>query len=239
MLTFALAASSSAPHPDRLQAQAVDALRASLSAALGSYGWGDATWGILVRSLDTKETLFEVNPEVPLAPASNVKLLTSAAALHVLGPEYRFLTYVLTDGVVEDGVVRGDLVLYGTGDPGISDRFYRRRDEVLHRLIDHLETAGIHTITGDVVADASFFPGPLRNEGWDQRDLNEHFTAAVSALSYNENVVSFRIAPGPVGEAPEVQTIPAPSALEVVNRAKTVVGRARPRLAILRTPWSL
>ena len=233
-LIFVLAVGLFAHNPDRLYAQSVDALRTSLSAALESYGWDDATWGVLVRSLDTNETLFEINPDAPLAPASNVKLLTSAAALHILGPEYRFLTYVLTDGVVEDGVVHGDLVLYGTGDPGISDRFYRRRDEVLHRLIDQLEAAGIHTITGDLVADASFLPGPLRNEGWDPRDLNEHFTAAVSALSYNDNVVSFRLAPGPVGEAPEVQTIPAPSGLEVVNAAETVVGRARPRLAILR-----
>ena len=231
---FALAVGLSAGLPDRLHAQDFDALRTSLTATLGTRGWGDATWGVLVRSLDTKETLFEINPDTPLAPASNVKLLTSAAALHVLGPDYRFVTYVLTEAVVEDGVVHGDLVLYGTGDPGISGRFYRRKDEVIRRLIDQLEAAGIHTITGDLVADASFLPGPLRSEGWDPRDLNEHFTAGVSALSYNENVVSFRIAPGPVGDAPTVQTIPTPSGLEVVNTARTVVGRARPRLAILR-----
>lgn len=220
--------------PPRLYAQEIETLRANISDALGMYGWGEATWGVMIRSLDTNETLFELNPDTPLAPASNIKLLTSAAALHVLGPDYRFLTYVLSDGVVEGGVVHGDLVLYGTGDPGISDRFYRRKDDVLQLLIDQLEAAGIHTITGDLVADASFFPGPLRNEGWESRDLNEYFTAAVSALSYNENVVSFRITAGTVGGPPDVQTIPAPSGLDVVITAETVVGRARPRLAILR-----
>ena len=185
-------------------------------------------------SLDTNDTLFAIGQDEPLAPASNVKLLTTAAALHVLGPDYRFRTWLLADGPVVDGVLDGDLVLYGTGDPGISDRFYGRKDEVFQRLVDELELAGIHTITGDLVADASFLPGPLRDEGWDPRDLNEHFTAAVSALSYNENVVSFRIRPSAVGEAPRVETVPPHSALDVIVTAETVADRVRPRIAILR-----
>lgn len=185
-------------------------------------------------SLDTGDTLFAVDPDVPLQPASNAKLLTSAAALHVLGPEYRFRTWVVSGADVEDGVLLGDLVLYGTGDPGISDRFYRTKDEVFHRLVDQLEAEGIQTVAGDLIADASYLEGPLRDAGWDRRDLNEHFTAGVSALSYNENVVSFRIQPGSAGSPPVVETVPPHSALVVENIAQTVTGRARPRLAILR-----
>lgn len=214
--------------------QDVDLLRARLTEAFGTYGWGAAKWGALVVSLDTNDTILAMEPTAPMAPASNIKLLTTAAALHVLGPEYRFRTWLLADGPIEDGVLRGDLVLYGTGDPGISARFYGSRDEVFHRLVDQLEIAGVHTVTGDLVADASFLPGPLRDEAWDHRDLNEHFTAAVSALSYNENVVSFRIRPGVVGAPPRVETVPPHSALEVENTAETVAGPARPRLAILR-----
>jgi len=217
-----------------VQAQEVGELQTRLRDAFGSYSWGDARWGVLVVSLDSNDTLFAISPDSTLTPASNMKLLTTAASLHVLGPEYRFRTYLLSDGMVQNGVLRGDLVLYGTGDPGISDRFYGSKDEVFQRLIDQLELSGIHTIAGDVVADASFFPGPLRDPGWEPRDLNEHFTAGVSALSYNENVVSFRIQAGPVGTRPEVETIPAHSALEVINTAEVVAGRARPRLAILR-----
>jgi D-alanyl-D-alanine carboxypeptidase/D-alanyl-D-alanine-endopeptidase (penicillin-binding protein 4) len=226
-----LAVSSS---PGSVSGQDVERLQDRLTDAFGTYSWGDAQWGAMVLSLDTGDTLFALSPDSALSPASNVKLLTSAAALHVLGPEYRFRTWLLSDGVVEDGVLQGDLVLYGTGDPGISDRFYVSKDEVFQRLIDDLDGAGIHTIAGDVVADASFLPGPLRGNGWEQRDLNEHFTAGVSALSYNENVVSFRIQAGSVGQPPLVETIPGHSALEVVNTAETVTGRARPRLAILR-----
>lgn len=229
-----VAAQSVEPAPLALGGQDIEALRAELVAAFGSYTWGGAEWGALVTSLETGDTLFAIAPDQALAPASNVKLLTSAAALHVLGPEYRFRTWLLSDAAVENGVLEGDLTLYGTGDPGISDRFYGRKDEVFQRLIDELELAGIHTIAGDLVADASFLPGPLRDAGWDPRDLNEHFTAAVSALSYNENVVSFRIRPGPIGEAPLIETVPPHSALEVELTAETVVDRPRPRLAILR-----
>jgi D-alanyl-D-alanine carboxypeptidase/D-alanyl-D-alanine-endopeptidase (penicillin-binding protein 4) len=216
-------------------AQEVEALRDRLEGALATYPWGDADWGVLVVSLDTGDTIFAVEPEAALAPASNVKLLTTAAALQVLGPEYQFRTWVLADGEIVDGTLRGDLVLYGTGDPGISDRFYGSKEEVFHRLVDQLEAEGIRAVTGDLVADASFFPGPLRDPSWDRRDLNEHFTAAISALSYNENVVSFRIRSGAAGESPRVETVPPHSALEVVNDAEMVAGRARPRLAILRS----
>jgi len=215
-------------------ARQVAELRDQLTDAFGGAGWGDATWGVMVVSLDAGDTLFAIAPDSALTPASNLKLLTTAAALRVLGPDYRFRTYLLTDGEVVDGVVQGDLVLYGTGDPGISDRLYSSKNEVFLRLIDQLQDLGIHTVTGDLVGDASFLPGPLRPEGWDPRDLNDHFTGAVSALSFNENVVSFRIVAGRTGEPPNVHTIPDHSGLEVVNNAETVVGRARPRLAILR-----
>lgn len=217
-----------------LRAQDVEQLQTDLVETFDTYSWGDARWGALVYSLDSGDTLLAIAPDSALAPASNLKLLTTAAALHRLGPDYRFHTYVLSDAPVRNGVLQGDLTLYGTGDPGISDRFYGRKDEVFQRLIDDLEAAGITEIDGDLIADASFFPGPLRDEGWERRDLNEHFTAGISALSYNENVVSFRIRPGQVGAPPRVETVPPHSALEVDNTAETVSGRARPRLAILR-----
>jgi D-alanyl-D-alanine carboxypeptidase/D-alanyl-D-alanine-endopeptidase (penicillin-binding protein 4) len=208
-------------------------LRSRIAASFGG-GWRTAQWGVSVVSLDTGDTLFAMDPDAPLAPASNLKLLTTAAALQILGPEHRFRTYLLTDGEVVDGVLHGDLVLYGTGDPGISDRFYRRKDEIFHRLIDELEAAGIRSVSGDLVGDASFFEGPLRPPGWDARDLNDHFSAAVSALSFNENVVSFRVVAGAPGQAPTVHSIPDHSGLEVVNHARTIASGSRARVHILR-----
>lgn len=225
--TDGVASATSAASPATL------ALRDGLDRLLLGSSWRDAEWGVLVVSLDRGDTLYAVNPDAPLAPASNVKLLTTAAALETLGPDYRFLTYLMTDGVVTDGVLHGDLILYGTGDPGISNRFHGRRDAVFHGLIDELEELGIREVRGDLVADASFLPGPLRPEGWDPRDLNDHFSAAVSALSFNENVVSVRIVPSAVGLPPTVQTIPDHAGMDVLNVAETVAGR-QPRVAVIR-----
>jgi D-alanyl-D-alanine carboxypeptidase/D-alanyl-D-alanine-endopeptidase (penicillin-binding protein 4) len=209
-------------------------LQNRLTTAFEGGGWRAATWGVSIVSLDSGDTLFTIEPDTPLSPASNLKLLTTAAALEILGPEYRFRTYLLADGDVVDGVLHGDLVLYGTGDPGISDRFFRGKDDVFHRLIDELEELGIHTVTGDLVGDASFLAGPLRPAGWDARDLNDYFSAPVSALSFNENVVSFRVVAGLPGEPPEVHTIPDNSGLEIINNARTVAGATRGRVHILR-----
>ena len=220
--------------PAQLSSGQPDALRAGLDRLIGTPSWRNADWGVLVVSLDHGDTLYAVNPHTALAPASNAKLLTTAAALQALGPEYRFLTYVMTAGSLEDGVLHGDLILYGTGDPGLSSRFHARRDEVFHQLIDQLGAAGIREVRGDVVADASFLPGPLRPGGWDPRDLNDHFTAPVGALSFNENVVSMRIVPADrVGVPPTVHTIPDHASMEVVNLAETVSGRS-PRVALVR-----
>ena len=221
--------------PQRASGQEVRRLRSDLESILGNFQSRGATWGVLVTSMDQGDTLFAVGPDSALAPASNLKLLTTAAALRELGPEFRFQTFLLTEGVVENGVLHGDLVVYGTGDPGISDRFYLEKDGVFHLLVDQLSEVGIHSITGDLIADASHLPGPLRPDGWDMADLNDHFAAGISALSYNENVVSFRVvAAGRGGEPPEIHTVPPNAGLDVENVAETVAGSARPRLAILR-----
>lgn len=220
--------------PRQADAQEIESLRERLDALFGNTTWRGATWGVMVRSLDTGDTLYAIEAGEPLAPASNLKLLTTAAALRMLGPDYRFRTYLLTQGTIRNGVLHGDLVLYGTGDPGISDRFYRTKNEVFDLLIDQLLALGVHTVTGDLVGDASFLPGPLRPPGWHPSDLNDGFTGAVSALSFNENVVSFRVVPGAVGTTPTVYTVPDHAGLEIVNTAQTVASDARPRLAILR-----
>ncbi len=216
-------------------ADAVRRLDQDLQTFLSTYRWRSAHWSVLVVSLDTGDTLFARAPDSLQAPASNLKLLTTAAALERLGPDYRFRTYLLTDGTVRDGVLDGNLIVYGTGDPGISDRFYNSKTEVFDELVSQLTALGVHTVTGSLVADASYLPGPLRPRGWDPRDLNDYFTAPVSALSFNENVVSFRVEAGPrAGVPPIVQTIPDHSGLDIQNDALTVRGAAIPRLAIVR-----
>jgi len=213
---------------------AVEALQEELSQILGTGQWPATQWSVLVVSLDQGDTLFARDPRQLLSPASNMKLFTTAAALWYLGSGFRYHTFLLAGGGVEDGLLNGDLILYGTGDPSISSRFYATRTQIWERLALQLESAGIREIRGDVVGDASFFTGPTRPPGWEEKDLSDWFAAPISALSFNENVVTLRVAAGSSGIAPTVHTIPEESGAPIENHGLTVSTQPRPRLAIYR-----
>ena len=159
-----------------------------------------ASWSALAVSLDHGDTLFLRRPDARLAPASNIKLFTTAAALRVLGPSFRFRTFVLATAPPSDGVVEGDLILYGTGDPGLSDRFVRGEGP-LERLADRVQAQGVHLIRGDLIADGSFLNGQARSPEWPVDDLDDWYAAPVRGLSFNENLVTLRLrVAGEVGD---------------------------------------
>ena len=227
--TVSLEAVRPAPRPP--PGPNVLALRQDISALLSTPSLRSAEWSVLVVSLEERDTLFALDESRPLAPASNMKIATTAAALHFLGPFFRYKTFVFADGPVENGVLRGNLILYGTGDPGISDRFYRNRTDVFEAFADQIAEAGITRVEGAVVGDATYFSGPELGPEWNQRDLNEWFAAPVSALSFNENIVTLQILPSArLGFPPRIETIPFGFPLDVSNLAETVAGRPRPNL---------
>ena len=213
------------PGPDVLT------LRRDLSALLNTQSLRRAEWSVLVVSLEKGDTLFARDEDRFLAPASNMKIATTAAALHFLGPLFRYQTFVYADGPIENGILRGDLILYGTGDPGISERFYRNRTDVFETFANEIAEAGITCIEGAVIGDATYFSGPELGPEWDPRDLNEWFAASASSLSFNENIVTLQILPSArLGFPPRIETIPFGFPLDVSNQAETVVGRPRPNL---------
>ena len=183
--------------PPRPPGPEVEALRRDLSGFLDGTRLRSAEWSVLVVSLDQGDTLFARNESLLVTPASNIKVVTTAAALHFLGPSFTYQTFLLGDGPVKEGHLRGDLILYGTGDPGISDRFFRSRTRVFENLAEQLAAEGITHIDGAIVGDATYFSGPDLGPEWDPRDLNERFAAPASALSFNENIVTLRITPQP------------------------------------------
>lgn len=193
--------------------------------------WPGSRWSVLAISLDRGDTLFEHGAHNPLAPASNMKLVTTAAALHHLGPDFRYQTFLLADGPVVDGHLQGDLILYGTGDPGISSRFYRTDTVVFELLVDQLIARGITTVDGKVMGDGTFFRGPELGPGWNPKDFNDWFAAPVSGLSFNENIVALRVEAGAsVGARPIVHVLPDHGVFLMDNFARTVDARPRPML---------
>jgi D-alanyl-D-alanine carboxypeptidase/D-alanyl-D-alanine-endopeptidase (penicillin-binding protein 4) len=182
-----------------------------------------AQWGIEVRDASTGQTLYARNAGRRFIPASNLKLIVSAAAAHHLDPEFRFRTGLYAAGPVRDGVLEGDLVLYGRGDPMISARYFPSRTAVFEMLADSLRARGIRRISGGIVADESWFDNDYVRPDWDTYDLLWWYGAPVGALGFNDNSIDFRIEPGAgVGSRPRITGQPESGAYTLENAARTV-----------------
>ncbi len=207
------------------QADSLGSLQARLSNHLAHPKFDAAAWGVKVVSLDSGKTLFEQNAQKLLKPASNAKLYTGALVLDRLGPGFRIKTSLLAAARPDkSGTVRGDLVVFGRGDPTFAARF---RDgshtNLLLPLADALAAAGVKRIQGDLVGDESFFRGPPTGSQWAADDLQYYYGAEVSALTVEDNTVDLVFRPGSVVGAPcRITTLPATDYLRFDNRTRTV-----------------
>jgi D-alanyl-D-alanine carboxypeptidase/D-alanyl-D-alanine-endopeptidase (penicillin-binding protein 4) len=211
------AVSTSAP-------RTVEELRARISEVLRRPELAPALVGLKVASLETGRTLYEENADKLLRPASNMKLYTVAAALDRLTPDYRFTTSVYAPARPDTtGTVRGDLIVYGRGDPSIAARFnngdYTR---AIDELAARIQAAGVKHVEGDLVGDESYFTGAPFGTGWTWDDLTWYFGAEVSALSVNDNALDLFVKPGAsVGAQCIVTTGPPTPLVTIANRATT------------------
>lgn len=211
-----------------LETAPVLALRANLAEVVDHPARRTERWSILAVSLDRGDTLFARSPDQSLAPASTMKLLTTAAALEHLGGEHRFTTYMLADGPIRDGVLHGNLYLYGTGDPTLGTRFAERPAPALLALADTLQQLGVREIRGDIVGDGSYFTGSGSGEGWQPAYMNAWYASPAGALTVHENLVRVEVAPGPAGEPPALSFVPGGAGVAVRNEAVSGGGgRAR------------
>ncbi len=212
-------------------------LRNDIEGMIRSPGWSSDQWSVTIVSLTRGDTLFSHGPDVALAPASTMKLFTTSAALYYLGPDFRYTTFLLGDGKVESGVLHGNLIMYGTGDPTFSGRF-GRFDAVFKEFADSLVAQGISKIDGDVVGDASYFPGRNSGIGWEHDYIGASYAVASSALSLTENLINLRITPGEVGSPPTISAVPGGSDLGIQNNA-TTVARGRSSIVASRADYEM
>ena len=203
---------------------------AALSSDLGrmlSAKTRNGQWGVMVVSLSRGDTLFAASPDAPMVPASTMKTFTAALALERLGPDHAFSTDVLRDGALgPDGVVHGNMILRGDGDPALSSRFVRGGpDAPMDMLARFVAGAGVKRVTGDLIADASGMEGRRIPDGWLSRYAGASYAAPFSALSLNENMVVVGVHPAKGGA--QVRLEPATSGLTIVSSVRTVPGRGQ------------
>jgi D-alanyl-D-alanine carboxypeptidase/D-alanyl-D-alanine-endopeptidase (penicillin-binding protein 4) len=206
-------------------------------------------WGIEVVSLATGQTLYSQNADKLFTPASNTKLFTTAAALALIGADYKFRTTIETIGTLDRyGRLNGDLVLVGRGDPNLSGRELpydlrtQRNDDpiqALETLADALVQKGVKFIDGDIVADDSYFAFERYGEGWSQDDLVWADGAPVSALTINDNVVFVNILPADrPGEKAFVSVKPFAEYYHLDNRIITTPAGTGRKFFVNREPGS-
>lgn len=205
---------------------------ARVSAILAAKQLQGVQVGVLVVDLGSGQTLFARNADTALIPASNTKLITTAAALELLGPKFNFTTQLYLRGKQAGKTLHGDVVVVGSGDPSFSGRFYDGdATKVLAQWARALFLQGVERVTGDLVLDTSAFSGPAIHPGWPRDQLQHWYCAPVDALNLNDNCVDVSLRPGRVGGAARYSLVPG-GYFRVTNQMKTV-GRGK------HAPWVL
>lgn len=192
------------------------ALPPAVAVALRTAGVPPSAVGVWVREVGGAQPLLAVNARTPLNPASVMKLLTTAAALDLLGPAYTWKTEALIAGQISDGVLTGDLHLRGSGDP-------RLTIDALWLWLRELRARGLREIRGDLVLDRSLFDlGTPDPGGFDGQPLRA-YNVIPDALLLNFKALQLTFVPG-AGQRVTVLSDPLPTQLEVVSQIRAAEG---------------
>ena len=183
----------------------------------------NAHWGVLIRSLKTGETVYSRNEKKMFMPASNMKLFTTSSAMMVLGPEYRFTTRLVTTGTVKDSLLKGDLIIVGSGDPTISGRYNDGKvTETFEQWADSLRANGIKEISGNIIGDDNCFDEEFYGSGWSADYETDYYAAQISGISFNDNCVDFRVVPSAkIADVCSLSWTPNTKYVNVINQTVT------------------
>jgi D-alanyl-D-alanine carboxypeptidase/D-alanyl-D-alanine-endopeptidase (penicillin-binding protein 4) len=241
-LWLALSASGCASHQRPAAAPtagpAVQALQRDLDRTFGAPALDRTLWAVVVESAASGDPIYRLNPTKLVMPASNMKIVTLAASAERLGWDYRFETKLYATGPIERGVLQGDLVVVGTGDPTINGRGGDPR-RVFLDWASRLKASGITAIDGRVVGDDRAFGPEGLGRGWAWDYLADGYAAKVSALEYNEDLVRIVVRPGAaVGAPASIDVRPGGSGLAVDNAVTTAEAGERAAIDTSRLPGS-
>ena len=190
--------------------------------------------GVVIVEVESGRDVYSYNADTPRIPASNTKLVTSAAALDRLGPGFFFETEILARGELDDGTLRGELAIVGGGDPNISGREHFGDSYGAFRLwIEALREAGVERLAGDLFLVHGLYDDERIHPDWPRDQLTRWYEAPVDALSFNDNCVLVKVRPnGGPGRPAEVEVVPDLPIFDVESTAVTAGRRDKPWLRI-------
>ena len=172
-------------------------LRHTIDSLTSQTEFRNANWGVLIVNPRTGDTLYSKNAGKLFMPASNMKIITTAVALTLLGPDYTYKTTFLADGPVHDSLLDGNLLVIGRGDPTISDNMRGVATTVMDALADSVRAHGIREVSGSLARVGDAFPDSIHGYGWEWDDLGEYYGAGVDELIFNEGMAPTTLRPPP------------------------------------------
>lgn len=193
--------------------------------------------GVLVVEAETGAPVYSYRADVPRIAASNTKLVTTSAALDLLGPSWFFETPFLVRGRVEGGTLHGDLAVVGSGDPTFSGRWTGDPYSVFRRWALSLLERGVRRVEGDLFLAHGRFEGPGVHPDWPEDQRARWYQAPVSALTFSDNCVRLAIRPSRRGR-PRIDLFPPIDFLRVDNATAPSSSPRRHRVRIVREPES-
>jgi len=188
---------------------------------------------VSIRDPETGEIVYEKNGDVGMKPASTLKLLTAASALHTLGEQHRFQTDVYTDGKIENGELVGNLYFKGRGDPTFQKNNFLQ-------IADILKVLGVHSIRGNLYGDDLHFQGAALSPGIAKDDESYYYAPRISALTmspdqdFDAGTMIVHVKPTEIGNKPMIEFEPNDCGMIFINQAKTVASNEKNTIEIIR-----
>lgn len=199
-------------------------LKGDLDLILNNNDISNANIGFIVQSVKTGEYFYKRNETKNFVPASTLKLITTGAALNYLGSDFKYVTKLFLDGdISENGEFKGNIIIKGFGDPSLSDSYRADIYSIFDFWIEQLDSLGILSIKGNIIADDNYFDNLSYAPGWSWDDMIYPYSAQISALSYYDNRVDIIIEQGDtIGSSTKFKIIPENSYVRVINNVNTV-----------------
>ncbi|MBI2471437.1 MAG: D-alanyl-D-alanine carboxypeptidase/D-alanyl-D-alanine-endopeptidase [Planctomycetes bacterium] len=199
----------------------------------------NVSYGISVVSIKKNTPLFSYRDNDLFCIASNMKLLTTAAALEYLGQDFEYKTSVEAHGIIKTtGELDGDIIVRGSGDPNLSGRFYKGNiTAVPESWASAVKNRGIHMITGDIIADDRVFDRIYTNPNWPENQLSEWYCAPSCGLSFNDNCVDITlVSDKKPGNAVMLSVDPNTSYFTIFNNCISTSNKKEHAYSIYRKP---
>ena len=171
----------------------------AISALAKDFSLKNASISFVVKDLDSSVIISEYNPNLSLPSASTMKVVTTAAALDILGSYLKFETKIMYDGYIDsNNVLQGNIYIKGGGDPTLGSKYFKEKYGLfLSSWVGQIGKLGIDSIAGGVIGDASLFSDEYVASTWSWGDIGNYYGAGVSGLTIYDNTVEFQFSSGP------------------------------------------